>query len=455
MISLGTSHRMLAFGTADDYTIIDADYVENNETFYQQLEAFNQFYQTEKEVTKRHLASLPVKEKSQETIKVKKIESYGKEWLQNPENAVWELHWDNGFGQENEQYLSQDLYQTPAGQFILHSTSFENETVERGLSTTQIKDFVSDKFSNVENILSQMGISTPSKDKINMEAKPINHPTSIPPYNQLITKIENEYADFKESMKELSKDDMMKTENIYEMMIKNEILHHVREDYVDAETEASLLTSDNILDELYQAYTERDENEFFMPIQAAINNYVTQYQELTEEIQPHKKTPPLFDRTTVEPLGFIQPIPHDKDFHYRQYEFEIDDEMRETWEKFGEEINTSTYRIQYDNVMKKTVIMEASAEDFYIYEDKTHLFNVPDILAYCEELALEDELVNYTQEFEDFLERDKEQENTSDVQYEDIFQTHDEFIPTEELDAEDVRNIKKHKERTLDSVVEL
>jgi len=238
-------------------------------------------------------------------------------------------------------------------------------------------------------------------------------------------------------------------------MIKNEILHHVTEGYVDSEVESTLLASDNILDELYRAYTERDDNEFFESIQTAVNDYVTQYQELTEEIQSHKKTPPLFDRTTISPIGFIQPIPHDKNFNYRQYEFEIDDDKREDWETFGEEINTSTYRIQYDNVMKRTVIMEASEEDFYTSEDKTHLFNVEDILAYCEELALQDELVDYTQGFENFLERDNEQENISDVQYEDIFQTPTEFIQNEELDADEVRNMKKHKARTMDNAIEL
>ena len=148
-------------------------------------------------------------------------------------------------------------------------------------------------------------------------------------------------------MKQLSKDDMMKTENVYEMMIKNEILHHVSQGYVDSEMETTLLTSDNILDELYQTYTEHDENEFFVPIQAAVNDYAIQYQALNTEME-----------ATIAPTGFIQPIPHDKDFHYRQYEFEINDDKREDWEAFSEEINTSTYRIQYDNVMKRTVIKE-------------------------------------------------------------------------------------------------
>ena len=58
----------------------------------------------------------------------------------------------------------------------MHSTTFENETIERGLSTTQIKDFVNDKFSNADHILSQMGISTASEDKPTLnEDKPTSH----------------------------------------------------------------------------------------------------------------------------------------------------------------------------------------------------------------------------------------------------------------------------------------
>ena len=93
------------------------------------------------------------------------------------------------------------------------------------------------------------------------------------PQEQLVKKVENEHAEFQEGVKQLSKDEILRTENVYEIMVKNEILHYVREGYIDVEVVEVLLEEHgNILDEIYQIYTDIDSTEFFDHIQAAVNN---------------------------------------------------------------------------------------------------------------------------------------------------------------------------------------
>lgn len=184
----------------------------------------------------------------------------------------------------------------------------------------------------------------------------------------------------------------------------------------------------------------KEEYQFFDPIQAAINT-------LHEDIQPTYKKPQVFDKSTITPTVFINPTIHEG-FRHIQYEFEIDDDLCETWEASGEEINTDVYRIQYDDVKSETVIMETSSDSFDVSEDKTHLFDVENVLAHCEALAKMGELDDYTPEFTSYLETLDHEEIDSEPQYVEIQEAESVFQSVEELDADGIRNMKKHKGRT-------
>lgn len=455
-ILISNNSRMITFfGHSDgDYRIIDADYVESSQDFYHQIETFEEFYQGRKEETKRQLTSLGINiapEVNQPTsLKQdvfsdvsKEAEPYSQAWLKNSNNAMWELHWSNGFDENSEHYISQDLFQIKDGEFVVHERrAIDNrEVLQRNLSVEKVKSFVFDRVTDYENTLARIGIEV---DQVDLSTEP-SMPLS--PQEQLLSRIENEYTSFKDGVKQNSKEKMM-SENLYEAMVKGEIVHHVREGYINDDVARTLLKSEIILDDIYQQYTAKNSNEFFELIQTAINDHITQYQGLSEEIKPTFKTPQVFDKTTITPTAFINPTVCEG-FRNMQYEFEIDNDLREIWEAFGEEINTDVYRIQYDDVKLETIIVETSSASFDVSEDKTHLFNVGDVLAHCEALAEAGELDDYTPEFISYLETLDHEEVEQNQQYVEVQEAAENmFQSVEELDADGIRNMKKHKERT-------
>jgi len=278
MIQISNQSRLMTFGNADmDYKIIDADYVENSQAFNHQVEAFEQFYQKEKEASLRHLTSLGMTLEPevaplalpQRDVTVE-AEPYSLAWLKNSENATWELESKLEYDWHSQSSLTHNLYRTHEGEFILHvyRAVDGHETIERNLSDDAVKAFVRDRFHNSEGILKEMGIEIE-------EALPVmTEPTSHSKEEQLKDKIENEYLDFKESMKQLSKDDLMRAENAYEILVKSEIRNHV----VAAKTPdelAAFLEHDHLLDAIYDEYTAKDSNTFSLPIETAINDVVS------------------------------------------------------------------------------------------------------------------------------------------------------------------------------------
>jgi len=291
-ILISNNSRMITVEqSVGDYSIIDADYVENSQEFYNQIKAFEQFYQTEKEATKRYLTSLGKSREpevtqspalQQEVFVESPIEAepYSQAWLKNSENAVWELHWDNGHTKSSEQYISQDLFQTINGEFILHEyRSFNGrESVQRNLSIEEVREFVSNGFQNPEDIFKGMEV------EVEETVLAVKGSTTSSIQSQLTSKIENEYESFKDGMMQLSKEDMMSTVNAYETMVKSEIMHYVQEGHIKQELIEVLLKSENVLDDLYQEYTANDSNEFFDHIQSAIDSHVSQSYSNEKEI---------------------------------------------------------------------------------------------------------------------------------------------------------------------------
>ena len=285
MILISTERRMIIFGKDNDYLIIDADYVENPQDFNEKINAFSQFYQTEKDAAKKHLAALRVNDESkiseQQEVFVEQIpiaDPYSQAWLRNPNNASWELHWNNGFEESSKQYLCKDLYTTKVGEFVLHERREIDgrEMVQRNLTIEEVKSFVFDRFDDPDETLRVIGIEHDSTN-LTKDLKPST------PQEQLVNKVENEHVEFQEGIKNLSKDEMMRTENVYEIMVKNEILHHIREGHINDKWVDVLLESDNVLDDIYQTYTARDSNEFFEHIQSAVSDYVVEHHELSQE----------------------------------------------------------------------------------------------------------------------------------------------------------------------------
>jgi len=263
----------------DDYVMIDGDYVESSQDFSNQMTTFEAFYQVEKEATMRHLASQRINMELEATVEV---EPYSFEWLQDSENATWEIEWHGEF-QQDGRHLTENLYQTKDGELILHKIDSDRGSVMyRDLSAHAVKEFVMDRYSDYKTILSGMGIEM---DEVDLAPTP-EQSTPLSPQEQLLTRIEAEYESFKAGMKENSKEEMMDMGNAYEIAIKNEIVHYARESYISDEMVETLLESENLLDDLYDEYTATDSNEFFEPIHDAINNHIEQYLAYQKEVQP-------------------------------------------------------------------------------------------------------------------------------------------------------------------------
>jgi len=291
IIQLSTSDRIITFGSASgDFTIIDADYVEDKRNFNHRIGAFEQFYRTEKEATVRHLASVGISVEPE-------VEPYSLAWLQNPENANWELHWFNDLDKEDEQYESQDLYHTHDGEFVLHEyrASDGREVVQRNLSDEAVKTFVYEKFQDPVDILQRMGI------EVAETIPPSQAPVSLSVTDRVRNKIENEYFEFKENMKEQTKDELMRAENVYEILVKSEIVDHVLSEDISDELAGVLLESENMLEDIYDEYTAKDSHEFSRPIQMAINDYVDRHKEVVENMEVE-----IFDNEEIETDGYVE-----------------------------------------------------------------------------------------------------------------------------------------------------
>ena len=388
IIQTSNQNRLLTFGNAEmDYNIIDADYVESSQAFDQQMEIFEQFYQKEKEGAIKHLAALGIDIEPEVAHPVSlqhdvaaETEPYSQAWLQNPENANWELHWDNGYHQNHAQYESQDLYQTHQGDFFLH-ISETNRT--HNMTVSGVKEFVFDKFPNPESILEEMEI------EVDQASLTLATSTPLSSQEQLLNRVETEFEDFKAGMKEHTKDDMMNPENTYEIMVKTEIVHHVRAGYISDDVVNTLLESENLLDDIYQIYTENDSNQFFDPIQSAITNHIEKYQGLNEE--------PAIASAVLEPTtGFVRKVPETSN----HYTYNVVDEM----ELEGHELEANK-RSFLDDVISVT-------EQEVIAEIPPH------------------EAVN------------------SDSAYIEVQETTEGYLPADELNADGVGNMKKHKART-------
>jgi len=395
-ILMNTDNRIITFGnTNQGFTILGADYVIDRQEFNEYLEMFNQFYQKEKAAAEKFInyldsLELPVAPEilppePEEFLEVKiEIEPYSQAWLQDPENANWELHWNNGFEPNHTQYISQDLYHTHQGEFISHEYRAidGHEILQRNLSIEMVKSFVFDRVADPENALIQMGIEV-DQASLSQEL-----PEPVLPQEQLLHKIEQEYESFKDGMKQHSKEEMMNPENTYEIMVKTEIVHHMQGGYISDELVDSLLESENLLDDIYQVYTENDSNQFFDPIQAAVSNYMSQ--RLNEEPVIASEVPERdgrMDRATPESPN--------------SYTYNIADKI----ELEGHELEEAKKRSFIDDVIGVN-------EQEVVTENTRH-----------EEIDLGGEYVEVQEES-------------------------DGYLPVDELDADGVGNMKKHKART-------
>jgi len=309
-ILVNTDSRIITYGNDNlGYTILDADYVVDKQEFHNNLDQFNQFYIKEKSASQNFLnyidtLELPVAPEvmppEPEAIEevVIEVKPYNGKWLQNPENAVWEMQSNIEFEQDNESNLTENLYRTHEGEFILQEIyAAGHETIKRHLTEEAVKTFVMSRNDDYENILAEMGID------ITQAVEENSTKNSLTPYEKLVEKINVELTNFSNSLKDLSKDELMSDSNIYELAIKNEIVHYVEEGYLGDDWLETFLESENILDDIYQVYAEQDSNEFFDKIETSVVDYLAQHHELNNEVQV----------TELDDLSYLEKLDQDTD----------------------------------------------------------------------------------------------------------------------------------------------
>ena len=398
-ILVNTDNRIITFGNGDQgFTILDADYVEDRQDFHTNIDMFNQFYQKEKAAATKFInylnsLELPVASEvmppqPEEFVEVMiEPEPYSQAWLRNANNATWEIEWTVEHEQDSESNLRQDLYRTKSGEFILHEVygSGEREVMQRNLPLEAVRTFVTERYSDYEDILASMDIEAEEVEISQIVPMPVSR------QEQLIAKVEQEHAEFQEGMKQNSKDEMMSTVNAYEIMVKNEILHHVAEGHIDDELVKVLLESEDILDDLYQAYTAKDSNEFFEPLQAAIHDHVAEYHKASGE--------PTLNPEMIEPIARM--------------------------------VRSST---ELPTNHTHDLVIEEKLDQHELEANKR---------SFVDRIIVVDEPEN-----EIDLENMKHNEIDLEAQYVEVQDASDGFVAAEELDADGVGNMKKHKART-------